>query len=134
MTGKTIGLERIIVKYKPSKKFLETAEMYKYFCRNYPEMDVSEEALIVAYNKETYGIPKMQDLPLTNGYRYGKQFLDVALSMWVEDIKARNLLAIELIDDRHEEPIPMLAFKMLCNKLGHNYQDYVELLARWKTT
>lgn len=115
-----------------SKKFLETAEMYKYFCKNYSEMDLSDEAMLAAYNKETYGVPKMQDLPLNNGFRYGKQFLDVTLAMWSEDILIGNLRPLELIDGLYEEPIPLLAYKILCNKIGLNYEDHINFLGTWK--
>ena len=80
----------------PSKKFLKMAKMYERFAVDSPQADFSDEALEEMYHWESEGIE--MTLP-DNGYALGKKWMDVALTMWREDIQKGLLLKIELEED-----------------------------------
>jgi hypothetical protein len=100
------------------------AELYRYFARHWEHvLDFSDDALLEMFNSESYGTkvnPK-------NGYLVGKQWLNVTVASWKEDIEMGTLFVKELYDDgnfpewwldgifrgypgfgRHREPAPQV--------------------------
>ena len=61
---------------------------------------MSDQAIIDAYNGESYGSPaKTELLKKKNGYYIGKQWMGVIVSMWKEDLEKGILRRQELYDD-----------------------------------
>ena len=88
----------VIAKRKVSKKFRKMSEVYKIFSRQWEHiMDYGEESLIEMFNHETYGT-EIKDRK-RNGYYVGKQWLNVHIEMWKEDIQKGYLRKQELYDD-----------------------------------
>lgn len=79
-----------------SNKFKRMAELYKYFARHWEHvLDFSDNALLEMFNSESYGTkvnPK-------NGYLVGKQWLNVTVTCWKEDIALGSLFVRELYED-----------------------------------
>jgi len=77
-------------------RYRNKAKLYKYFVRDWEHICVFDEtALQECYLWETYG----QKLTTkNNGYVYGKQWMDVNISMWKEDIEKGLLSKSELGD------------------------------------
>lgn len=79
-----------------SNKFKRMAELYKYFARHWAHvLDFSDDALLEMFNSESYGTyvnPK-------NGYLVGKQWLNVTVACWKEDIQMGTLYVKELYQD-----------------------------------
>jgi hypothetical protein len=74
------------------------SEVYKIFSRQWEHiLDYSEESLVEMFNYETHGteITNRQ----RNGYYVGKQWLNVHIEMWKEDIEKGYLRRQELYDD-----------------------------------
>lgn len=61
------------------------------------ELDFSDDALLSLYNHESYGLP----LSPKNGFAVGKQYLNVQVTMWREDLRRGWIFKHELYaDDR----------------------------------
>ena len=60
-------------------------------------MDYSYESLVDMFNYESYGTPITN--PRRNGYFVGKQWMDVHVKMWREDIEKGYLTRQELYND-----------------------------------
>ena len=58
-------------------------------------LDYSDEAMIEMYNSESYGTPVNRH----NGFYVGKQWLNVNVTMWREDIQRGLLFEKELYND-----------------------------------
>ena len=72
------------------------AELYRHFGKPWEHiLDFSDEALIELYNHESYGT----ELSAKNGFATGKQFLNVQVTMWREDLNAGMLFKCELYSD-----------------------------------
>ena len=76
------------------------SELYKFFARNMGTLDFSDEALLNLYNAESYGVA----LTPKNGFAVGKQYLNLHVTMWKEDIAAGLLWKFELYKDPLFEP------------------------------
>lgn len=78
-----------------SKKFKRMAELYRFFGSDKGVLDFSDEALLNLYNVESYGgqlLPK-------NGFAVGKQYLNLQVTMWREDLRRGWLFKHELYED-----------------------------------
>jgi hypothetical protein len=71
------------------------SEMYSLFGQSMGELDFSDEALLSLYNHESYGLP----LSPKNGFAVGKQYLNVQVTMWREDIRRGWIFKHELYED-----------------------------------
>lgn len=81
-------------------KFKKMAELYKWFGKDWTGLDWSDQALINAYNGESYGSPTKEELLKSrNGYYIGKQWMGVTVSMWKEDLEKGYLGRRELYED-----------------------------------
>ena len=79
-----------------SKKFRRMAELYRHFAANMSsKLDFSEEAELSLYNHESYGRP----LTPSNGFAVGKQYLNLQVTMWREDLRRGWLFKHELYED-----------------------------------
>ena len=72
------------------------SELYKLFGQQWSGLDFSDEALIEMYNSESYGTHVDKN---KNGYYIGKQWLNVQISMWLEDRSDGHLVLRELYED-----------------------------------
>ncbi len=73
-------------------------EVYRIFSRQWDHMlDYSEDSLLEMYEYESFGTP-IKDHQ-RNGYFIGKQWMDVNVSMWKEDIQKGILFRCELYND-----------------------------------
>ena len=81
---------------KVSKKYKRMADMYRYFSRDFQNLDYSAEALEEMYHYESMGGPSPDD---RNGYLIGKRYMDVNIAMWKEDIEKGLLFKSELYAD-----------------------------------
>lgn len=73
------------------------SELYRHFAREMGELDFSDEALVNLYNTESYGgvlTPK-------NGFAVGKQYLNLQVTMWREDIRRGWISKQELYKDEN---------------------------------
>jgi hypothetical protein len=91
---------------KVSKKWKETALMYKYFSKSLDSqyLDFSISSAEDMYNYESTGFPliiyyEKNNNGLCNGYAVGKHFMDITLSMWKEDLKDGILKKYEILND-----------------------------------
>ena len=74
------------------------SEVYKVFSRQWEHtLDYSEDSLVEMFNHESYGAP-ISDIN-RNGYYVGKQWLNVHVQMWKEDILKGYLFKQELYED-----------------------------------
>ena len=74
------------------------AELYRYFAKDWEHvLDFSDEALLEMFNSESYGTPVVPK----NGYLVGKQWLNVNVAMWKEDIAGGTLFKWELYADEN---------------------------------
>lgn len=72
------------------------AELYRYFATSMSsKLDFSEEAELNLYNHESYGLPLSQN----NGFAVGKQYLNLQVTMWREDLRRGWLFKHELYED-----------------------------------
>lgn len=91
-------LRRTVNGVKP--KFRRIAEVYKIFGQQWTGLDWSDQAIIDAYNSDSYGKPtKAQLLINRNGYFIGKQWAGVTVAMWLEDRQRGHLNVAELYND-----------------------------------
>lgn len=93
-----------------SKKWRAKAENYKWFARNYPNADFSEEAVYAMYDYESTGNGFVNHYDTVdgkvNGYALGKHLLDLQLAMWIEDMARPFMLTkYELLTDPELIPI-----------------------------
>lgn len=81
-----------------SNKFKRMSELYRYFAVSMSsKLDFSDVALLSLYNHESYGT----SLSPNNGFAVGKQYLNLQVTMWREDLRRGWLAKHEL----HEDPI-----------------------------
>lgn len=72
------------------------ADVYRVFAADWSHvLDFSDTALIELYNHESHGTAISQK----NGFMHGKKWLNLAVTMWKEDIQLGNLLVSELYED-----------------------------------
>jgi hypothetical protein len=72
------------------------SQLYRVFANDWVHvLDFSDEALLSLYNHESYGT----SLTPKNGFAVGKQYLNVHVTMWKEDIRAGILFKHELYED-----------------------------------
>lgn len=71
------------------------SELYRLFASNMGELDFSDEALLSMYNYESYGTA----LSPKNGFAVGKQYLNLQVTMWREDLRRGWLFKHELYED-----------------------------------
>ena len=105
-----------------SNKFRRMSELYKIFAKGFGDLDFSDEALLSLYNHESYGL----SLSPRNGFAVGKQYLNVQVSMWREDIRAGLLAKFELYND---ERFPHWWLDGVLDNLwnGFTYDDLVTI-------
>lgn len=83
-----------------SNKFKRIAELYKWFGKDWDGLDWSDQALVDAFNSDSYGMPSKEELLKNrNGFYIGKQWMGVSVSMWKEDLEKGHLSRIELYED-----------------------------------
>ena len=69
------------------------AELYLRFGQSMSSsLDFSNDALISLYNKESYGT----ELSANNGFAVGKQYLNLQVNMWREDLRRGWIFKHEL--------------------------------------
>ena len=79
-----------------SKRFLRMAAIYRVFADSWSRtLDFSDGALQSLYGRESYGAT----LSANNGYAVGKQYLNLQVTMWREDIRDGLLAKWELYED-----------------------------------
>jgi hypothetical protein len=72
------------------------SELYRIFAEDWShKLDFSDEALLSLYNHESYGT----SLSPNNGFAVGKQYLNLQVTMWREDLAAGLIFKWELYDD-----------------------------------
>lgn len=71
------------------------AELYRLFAPVSDKLDFSDQALIDLYNFESYG----GTLHPGNGFAFGKQYLNLQVTMWKEDLAAGLIFKWELYED-----------------------------------
>lgn len=83
---------------KVSKNFIKMSKVYRIFA-NYWEniLDFSDDSLLQMYKYETFG-EHIGDCN-RNGFYVGKQWMDVNIKMWREDIQTGILTKHELYSD-----------------------------------
>lgn len=69
--------------------------LYRYFSRHWEGLDYSDDSLYDLYMFETFGQGKLNP---DNGFANGKKWMDVTVSMWLEDL-GKILWKSELYDD-----------------------------------
>lgn len=77
---------------KIKTKYRRMAEIYRLFSQEW-ELDFGENSLKEMHEYESKGIPMSSG---NNGYFYGKQWMDVQITMWKEDIKS-DIISLEEI-------------------------------------
>jgi hypothetical protein len=98
------------------------SELYKVFAAGWSDsLDFSDEALLSLYNHESYGVA----LTPQNGFAVGKQYLNLQVTMWREDIRRGWIFKHELYED------PKFPHWWLDSALGgvYNGATYQEILA-----
>jgi hypothetical protein len=71
------------------------SELYKLFAPDSQQLDFSDEALLNLYNHESYGVA----LSPGNGFAFGKQYLNLQVTMWREDLRRGWIFKHELYED-----------------------------------
>ena len=72
-------------------------DVYKHFSKDWKNhCDYSDESMLELYISESYGDVICKD---NNGYYIGKQYLNVSVAMWFEDIPKGILFKKELYQD-----------------------------------
>jgi hypothetical protein len=88
------------------------SELYRFFASGKSsKLDFSDEALLSLYNHESYGTPLSEQ----NGFAVGKQYLNLQVTMWREDLRRGWLFKSELYED------PNLPHWWLDSVLQHTY-------------
>ena len=86
------------MKNRVSKNYLRMSEVYRIFSSPWKQiLDFSDEALVDMYQYETHGVSIRNQNK--NGFYVGKQWMDVNIKMWREDIQAGILTKHELYSD-----------------------------------
>jgi hypothetical protein len=86
------------MKNRASKNYLRMSEVYRIFSSPWKQiLDFSDEALVDMYQYETHGV-SIRDQN-KNGFYVGKQWMDVNIKMWREDIQTGILTKHELYSD-----------------------------------
>lgn len=71
--------------------------MYVHFCNGFDKdrsyFDYSDNAMIEAYNVETFGLKEFSAI---NAFIYGKQQLNLHVTSWKEDMNKGTLFMVEL--------------------------------------
>lgn len=118
-TAKSNGIPRHSVN-GVSKKFKRMSELYRLFGADKGSLDFSDEALLNLYNTESYG----GTLTPKNGFAVGKQYLNLQVTMWREDIRRGWLFKHELYED---ERFPHWWLDSVLGKLyeGGTYQQLI---------
>ena len=81
-----------------SKNYLRMSEVYRIFSSPWEHvLDFSDKALVDMYRYETHGVSINN--PNANGFYVGKQWMDVNIKMWREDIRDGYLTKHELFSD-----------------------------------
>lgn len=81
-----------------SNKFRKMAKLYLHFAGEMSsKLDFSEQAELSLYNHESYGT----ELSSNNGFAVGKQFLNVQVTMWREDLRRGWISKAELYGDEN---------------------------------
>ena len=93
-----------------SKKWLKSAQLYKFFARTYDGLDFSDAAGEAMYHYESSGIGHVNHYDkvngLINGYAVGKHLMDIQLAMWWEDLSRPFMLTkYELFNDHELDEI-----------------------------
>lgn len=86
---------------KIGKKFLKMVPLYKMFAQNLPGVTFTQQDLEEAYRVETHG-SKAKNGPSgyhTNGYIWGKQYLNLQVTSWKEDIRDCYVHMWEIYED-----------------------------------
>lgn len=79
-----------------SNKYKRMAEIYKVFGTGWTDYHLfSDDKLIELFNHESYGTPVSSN----NGFALGKSWLNVNVSMWLEDASKGHLCRAELYND-----------------------------------
>ena len=68
---------------KPSRKWFNTAEAYRYFGRLVDGLDWSDAAALAMYRRESTGV---DTTAADNGFALGKSRMDLMVTMWTEDL------------------------------------------------
>lgn len=87
------------MKHGVSDTFREMAEFYAKFAVGC-EMDFSEQALVEAFEAETFGIK--HDLR-NNGFAFGKKSMNITIAAWREDIQDGLMCKHDILRDYDEE-------------------------------
>ena len=86
------------MKKKVSNKYLKMSQVYCIFSSSWKDvLDFSDESLVEMYKYESTGSSIKN--PLTNGFYVGKQWMDVTIKMWREDLNQKLLRKEELYKD-----------------------------------
>ena len=80
---------------KISNKYRRVAEVYRYFAKGF-DCDFTDDDLMEMYIFESRGEGRLRE---KNGFRIGKSWMDVNITMWFEDIRKGLLHPDELYDD-----------------------------------
>lgn len=107
-----------------SNKWLEKAQNYKWFAREYPNADFSMDSAVAMYDYESTGKGNVNHYDTidgkVNGYSLGKHLQDIQLAMWFEDLRRPFMLTkYELLTDPNLLPIRQL----LIDQLGALHED-----------
>jgi hypothetical protein len=79
-----------------SARYRRMAELYRLFAEDWSHrLDLSDEALVSLFNHESRGLP----LSPNNGFAVGKQYLNLQVTMWREDLAAGLIFKWELYED-----------------------------------
>lgn len=79
-----------------SNKFKRMCELYRTFSKDWEHLYIFNDDMIVElYNHESYGTFVSNN----NGFALGKKWLNVNVSMWLEDIERGLLFKQELYND-----------------------------------
>lgn len=116
----TNGVPRHSVK-GTSNKFRRMSELYRIFARGYSDLDFSDDALLSLYNHESYGLA----LSPRNGFAVGKQYLNVQVAMWRDDIRSGIIAKFELYED---ERFPHAWLDSVLGNIwdGYTYEDIIK--------
>jgi len=76
-----------------------TAEIYKRFSKDRPNMDFSESALEEMFKHDSYGTVEIDIANTNNWYFIGKFWMSVTINMWKEDVEEGLLTKEELLKD-----------------------------------
>ena len=82
-----------------SKRWKDSAEMYKYFSKGFGSLSFSDKAAKDMYDYESTGKPIFQYYDKRyngkcNGYAVGKHWMDVNIAMWKEDMLSGMILKV----------------------------------------